>query len=224
MHPRSTFQILRAGRIDYARGLALQETLIDRRLRGGPEILLLVEHEPVITLGRGADHGHVLFSAAELEKRGLSCHRVSRGGDVTWHGPGQLVAYPIVHLDGLGRDLHRYLRLLEQTVIATVAAFGIAGEQRAGRTGVWVEKRKIASIGVAVRRWVTWHGLALNVAPDLSGFAAIVPCGLDGVEMTSLSRECCRSVSLQEAEQALIRAFADTFSLKSSGEYDFAPA
>jgi lipoyl(octanoyl) transferase len=221
--PRSAFQILRAGRIDYTSGLALQETLINERLRGAPDILLLVEHEPVITLGRGAGNQHVLLTEDELAHRGLSCHRVSRGGDVTWHGPGQLVAYPIVHLDALGRDLHLYLRLLEQTVITAAAAFGISAERSPGRTGVWVGERKIASIGVGVRRWVTWHGLALNVASDLAGFSTIVPCGLDGVVMTSLSEECRRTIGLNEAESALIDAFAETFSMECTGDYDFAP-
>ncbi|MDO3377621.1 lipoyl(octanoyl) transferase LipB [Geoalkalibacter halelectricus] len=219
-----SFMTLRAGRLDYSSGLALQELLVERRLNGGPDLLVLLEHEPVITLGRGARDEHVLLGHEELARRGIEIHRVGRGGDVTWHGPGQLVAYPIIHLDGLGRDLHAYLRRLEETLILTLAAFGVPGQRRAGKTGVWVEARKIASIGVGVRRWVAWHGLALNVDPDLEGFRAIVPCGLSEVAMTSLGRECARSIAMAEVEDALIEAFATTFSLSFDGEYEPPPA
>ncbi|SDM57980.1 lipoyl(octanoyl) transferase [Geoalkalibacter ferrihydriticus] len=223
MNTALRFQTLRAGRLDYEAGLALQECLVERRLQGGPEILVLLEHDPVITLGRGARDAHVLLNREDLAQRGIACHRVGRGGDVTWHGPGQLVAYPIVHLDSFGRDLHRYLRLLEETLILALAAFGIHGERLNGKTGVWVGERKIASIGVGVRRWVAWHGLALNVDPDLRGFSAIVPCGLSGVAMTSLNALRALPVSLAEVEDALIHAFAATFSLSYAGDYEFPP-
>ncbi|WP_305043383.1 lipoyl(octanoyl) transferase LipB [Geoalkalibacter sp.] len=221
---RSTFEILRAGRLAYAAGLALQEQLIARRLDGGPDILVLLEHEPTITLGRGADDRHVLHGEDELARHGIELHRVSRGGDVTWHGPGQLVAYPIVHLDALGRDLHLYLRRLEETIIRTLARFGVAGERLSGKTGVWVKGRKIASIGVGVRRWVAWHGLSLNVAPDLAGFSAIVPCGINGVALTSLSAECGRALAPGDVEDALIASFAATFALENAGAHELAPA
>lgn len=218
--PGSTFRILRAGRLAYEAGLALQERLIEGRLSGAPDVLVLLEHEPTITLGRGADDRHVLLSAGELARRGVDLHRVSRGGDVTWHGPGQLVAYPIVHLDALGRDLHLYLRRLEETIIRALALFGVVGECLDGKTGVWVKGRKIASIGVGVRRWVAWHGLALNVAPDLGGFSAIVPCGLSGVALTSLSEECGRDLAPGDVEDALIASFAATFALENAGAYE----
>ncbi len=198
----------------------MQERLIEERLRGDDDILVLLEHDPVITLGRGAQNGNVLLSPAALARQGIECHRVGRGGDVTWHGPGQLVGYPIVHLDRLGRDLHLYLRRLEETLIRALGDFGVTGARLPGKTGVWVENRKIASIGVGVRRWVAWHGFALNLAPDLSGFAAIVPCGLAGVAMTSLAAECGREPGRIAVENALIRAFAATFDLHHAGDYD----
>ena len=173
------------GRVDYDEALAWQERLVTRRLAGGPDSLLLVEHPPVYTLGRSADARHLRIAAAG----DVPIRRVARGGQVTYHGPGQLIGYPIVALAAQGRDVHRYLRALEEVVIATLAAFGIAGERIPGFTGVWVRRRKVASIGIAVRRWVAWHGFSLNVGPDLGGFASITPCGIRGIEMTSIAHE-----------------------------------
>jgi lipoate-protein ligase B len=175
-----------AGCVEYGRALAWQEALVARRIAGGPDALLLLEHPPVYTLGRGADPQHLGRAAGGP----VPVWRVGRGGEVTWHGPGQLVGYPVLGLMGLRRDVHWYLRRLEDVLIAALADVGVAAGRVPGRTGVWVAgRRKIASIGVAVRRWVTWHGFALNVSPDLSGFEAITPCGLRGVEMTSVARE-----------------------------------
>lgn len=173
------------GMVEYGRALAWQEALVGRRLGGGADALLLLEHPPVYTLGRGAD-ASFLNSAA---RDGTPVWRVGRGGEVTYHGPGQLVGYPIVHLGAIRPDLHWYLRVLEDVLIEVLADFGLRGERVAGRTGVWVGGRKIASIGVGVRRWVAWHGFALNVDGDLSGFRSITPCGLHGVEMTSMVKE-----------------------------------
>lgn len=177
------------GPTPYREGVTLQDALVARRAGGDArEWLLFPEHPPVLTLGRGTAAGTVRASAEELARRGIECVEVPRGGDVTWHGPGQLVAYPIVHLDRVDRDLHRWLRLLEDVVIATLARWDIAGLRVPGRTGVWVsESRKIASIGVAVRRWVGYHGVALNVSPSLADFELIHPCGLHGVQMTSMA-------------------------------------
>ncbi|MGE0683561.1 MAG: lipoyl(octanoyl) transferase LipB [Candidatus Binatia bacterium] len=172
------------GLIDYAEALAWQDALVQQRCAGnGNDTLLLLEHPPVFTLGRGADERHV------LTPRQTPVHRVSRGGEVTFHGPGQLVGYPVLHLDVCGRDVHAYLRTLESVLIDVLAEFGVRAESRVGLTGVWVNERKIASIGIGVRRWVAYHGFALNVDPDLSYFADIVPCGLNGVRMTSMT-EC----------------------------------
>jgi lipoyl(octanoyl) transferase len=214
------FHTLQAGRVPYQSALGLQEHLLEeRRLRPG-DILLLLEHPPVITLGRGARPEHLLLSAEELARRGVELAQSSRGGDVTWHGPGQLVGYPICDLEELGRDLHRYLRLLEELLIDTLAAFGLCGERQEGKTGVWVDGAKIASIGVGVRRWVSWHGFALNVAGDLAGFAAIVPCGLSGVTMTSMEKLLGRSVPRTEVEVQVIHSFAKIFAAHHAGSYE----
>jgi lipoyl(octanoyl) transferase len=177
------------GRVDYARAVAWQEALVARRIAGGPDALLLLEHPPVYTLGRGADPSH-LGPAATGD---VPIHRVHRGGQVTYHGPGQLVGYPIVGLRALRPDLRWYLRMLEGVLIDALGALGIVAGRRAGLTGVWVgerqRERKIASIGIALRRWVAWHGFALNVGPDLGGFDPITPCGITGVQMTSVARE-----------------------------------
>jgi lipoate-protein ligase B len=215
----SRFRTLRPGSLAYRSALALQETLLERRRQEEEDILILLQHPPVVTLGRGASEENLLLPAAELARRGIDLERVGRGGDVTFHGPGQLVGYPIVDLEPRGRNLHRYLRLLEATLIDTLAVFGLVGERIAGRTGVWVAGEKIASIGVGVRRWVSWHGFALNVSADLSGFAAIVPCGLPGVRMTSLERLLGRPVPLPQVEEEIIRSFAKVFVSRYVGEY-----
>lgn len=172
------------GLVGYSEALSWQETLVKERVQGkGNDTLLLLEHPPVFTLGRGADERHV------LTPRRTPVHRVSRGGDVTYHGPGQLVGYPILDLHGHGRDVHAYLRSLEAVLIETLTQYGLSAQRKPALTGVWIDEKKIASIGVGVRRWVTYHGFALNVEPDLSYFDDIVPCGLQGVRMTSMA-EC----------------------------------
>ncbi len=176
------------GPTPYAAGVALQEALV--RARAADETgdwLLFPDHPPVLTVGRGAGGAGLIASRDELARRGIELYEASRGGDITWHGPGQLVAYPIVHLARCGRDLHAFLRHLEGSVIETVRHWGVAGERVAGRTGVWVGGDKLASLGIAVRRWVSYHGAALNVDPDLGDFRLIHPCGLEGVRMTSLA-------------------------------------
>ncbi len=187
------------GRLDYARAYerqaALNEAVLARRDEPGslPGELLLVEHDPVITLTRRpAAAGHVLASEELLAQRGVALAHTNRGGDVTYHGPGQLVAYPILDLKRLGLGIHDHVRLLEASVIDTLGAFGVRGERDPEATGVWVVHdgipAKICAIGVRVRRWVTMHGLAINVRPDLSHFDLIVPCGLHGRTVTSLQR------------------------------------
>lgn len=173
------------GRVPYAAALAWQEQLVGERLAGADDALVLLEHPPVYTLGRGADP-RFLGAAGGAE---VAIVRVGRGGQVTYHGPGQLVGYPILVLRRHRLDVHWYVRMLEQVLVDALAGLGIAAGRRAGLTGVWVEDRKIGSIGVALRRWVTWHGFALNVGPDLGGFAPIVPCGIAGVRMTSVAGE-----------------------------------
>lgn len=196
--PGGAPEIRRLGRVRYAEALALQERLRDELLAGaGRETVLLLEHPEVITFGRGSRPGTALRSDDELRAEGYDVFRVGRGGDVTYHGPGQLVGYPILDLARRGRDVHRYLRALEQVLIGAVADFGLEGVARPGYTGVWLDRRrKLASIGVGMRRWVTVHGFALNVATDLGRFAPIVPCGLERVEMTSMSAALGREVEL----------------------------
>jgi lipoyl(octanoyl) transferase len=176
------------GRIAYADALALQEELVALKIAdpAGPDHLLLLEHEPVYTMGRTPDQ-------SSLRDPGALPHPVniiSRGGQATYHGPGQLVGYPILDLRPRGQDLHRYLRALEQLIIEVCAAFGVAASRRDGLTGVWVGERKIASLGVGVKKWISMHGFALNVTREsLAGFAHITPCGIGGVQMTSLETE-----------------------------------
>jgi lipoate-protein ligase B len=160
---------------------------------------MLVEHEPVYTLGQRSDPTHLLVGEAELRLSGAEVVWVDRGGDVTWHGPGQITGYPILDLSRRGRDLHRHVAVLEQTMIDLCASYGVTAERKKGMPGVWVGERKIAALGVKVsRRWVSYHGFALNVSCDLAWFERIVPCGLHGYAVTSLERETGRCLDWQD--------------------------
>ena len=186
--------VVSLGRMDYDAVHRLQRSLADQRIAGAidHDLLLLVEHEPTVTLGRGTRAQSLPLPPEEIRRRGLTVTEIERGGDVTWHGPGQLVGYPILDLTRHRPDLHWYLRQVEETLIRGLARLEIPAERNPGLTGVWTGGRKIASIGIHVRRWVTTHGFALNVVNDLSGFDLIVPCGIVGVEMTSVSLEAAR--------------------------------
>jgi lipoate-protein ligase B len=202
------------GRRPYAEVLELQRELAKERIAGTrPDTLLLVEHEPVVTLGRSSKSTHLLVDATRLAARGVELFEIERGGDVTFHGPGQLVGYPIIDLTQHRQDLHWYLRQLEQVLMDTLATFGIEGSRVEPYTGVWVGNRKIASIGVHARGWVTWHGFALNVATNLSYFDLIVPCGIPDVEMTSMQRDLGRLVIVSEVADAVVGCFARSFDL-----------
>src|SRR5262245_45737307 len=203
------------GTVDYTSATALQEQLVEQRLAGGDDRLLLLEHPAVYTLGRGGDP-RFLGLAAEGP---IPIVRSSRGGQVTYHGPGQLVSYPIVDLRAHRCDVRWYVRQLEAVLIDTLAQAGLAGERREGAPGVWVHGAKIASIGVAIRRWITWHGVALNVGADVSAFERITPCGLDGVRMTSLAREGVMA-SVSEAAVMLRDAFVRVFGYSGWMESD----
>jgi lipoate-protein ligase B len=197
------------GSLEYLHTLALQEEILQQRCCGaGEDLLLLLEHPPVFTLGRGADEQHL------LTPREVPVHRVSRGGEVTFHGPGQLMGYPLVDLTRHGRDVHLYLRGLEAVLIEVLATYGIPAHRETGRTGVWVGEKKIASIGVGVRRWVTYHGFALNVTTDLSYFADIVPCGLVGVRMTSMAELGSASIDVASLKPLVAATFARYFGYK----------
>lgn len=189
------------GRISYADALAMQDELVARKLsnKAEPEHLLLLEHEPVFTIGRTPDQS----SVGDVEALPFPLHVTNRGGQATYHGPGQLVGYPILDLGARGRDLHRYLRVLEEVVVAACAAFGVEAGRREGLTGVWAGPGKIASIGVGVRKWITMHGFALNVCGALEGFGHITPCGIAGVEMTSLEREGAHGVTVEAVAEVM---------------------
>ncbi len=203
-------EIRRLGRVDYADALELQQRCVaERRAGDGPDTLLLLEHPPVLTLGRGASERHVLAGPDELAARGIRLHRVSRGGDVTYHGPGQLVGYLVVDLAARGeRDVVAFLRAMESALGRALDTLGVAWRTLPGMTGVFAgapphdPPRKLASIGVGVRGWVTYHGFALNVDLDPRDFDAIVPCGLAGVRMTSLARELGEGAPSDLAERA----------------------
>jgi len=190
--PLPTLTVVDWGRTTYADALARQEALVAQRIAGEiSDTLVFTEHDPVFTLGRRAGaQQHLLWGDAELTQHGIALAQTSRGGDITYHGPGQIVGYPIVSLDAR-RDLHAYLRFLEQVLINTVGALGLAASRRAGLTGIWIGERKIAAIGVAVKRWIAYHGFALNLTPDLSHFSGIVPCGIAPTQgsVTSIAAE-----------------------------------
>jgi lipoate-protein ligase B len=200
--------------------LLLQEQLVAARADWDYDLLILLEHPPVITLGRGTDRQNLSWSPEQLAAAGIECLTTSRGGDITCHEPGQLVGYPLLDLNALGRDLHLYLRNLETVLIRTLADYGLKGQARPGLTGVWIEDRKIASIGIAVRRWVSWHGFALNVSNDLSSFRAIVPCGIEDVCMTSLRDELGRPVSVDDVSEHLESHFSAVFDRPRLGDYE----
>jgi lipoate-protein ligase B len=206
------------GIMPYAAALEYQRAVARARISGAiaEDVLLLVEHPPVVTLGRSAKAKHLLASPELLAQRGIELFEVERGGDVTFHGPGQLVGYPIIDLKRHRKDLHWYLRQVEEALIVALGELGIASERNEGLTGVWTggRARKIASIGVHARDWVTWHGFALNVSTDLRYFDLMVPCGIQAVTMTSVAAELAPApVSMHGVEDAVVRAFGDVFQL-----------
>jgi lipoyl(octanoyl) transferase len=214
------------GLVPYANALELQREVARRRIADeiDQDVLLLVEHPPVVTLGRTAKQANLIASPEFLASRGVELFEVERGGDITFHGPGQLVGYPIIDLKRHRKDLHWYLRQVEGALIDAVAEFGLTGQRVERYTGVWVAivgsgnghagPRKIASIGVHARDWVTWHGFALNVNTDLRYFELIVPCGISDVTMTSVARELgAEAVDARAVADAVVRAFGRTFGL-----------
>jgi len=217
--PRKALSVRRLGTVGYGDGLAIQAEAVRARREGSiPDTLFLLEHRHVITLGSGAHTEHVLVDEAERERRGIELFETGRGGDVTYHGPGQLVAYPILDLKPDRKDLHAYLRDLETVVMRVVEGYGIPARRSEGQTGVWTPGGKIAAIGVRVSSgWITSHGLALNVRTDLSYFGTIVPCGIRDRDVTSLAHELGREVPIAEVSDALVRAFADHFGHEPQG-------
>jgi lipoyl(octanoyl) transferase len=205
-------EVVEAGTIPYSEALNWQRELAEDRIAGrlSHDVLLLLEHPPVVTLGRNSHAAHVLQPA------GIDVFEVERGGDVTFHGPGQLVGYPILDLHAYKQDLHWYLRTIEQALIEALGVLGIPAERNPGLTGVWTRGRKIASIGIHVKQWVTWHGFALNVTTDLTHFERIVPCGIPGVEMTTVEREGGRGMGeglWQASISAVVQGFEKAFDI-----------
>ena len=204
------------GRIPYQDALDMQEALVLKKTGGDPTgYLLLLEHDPVYTMGRNRDESSLM----QEHKLPHPVIRTNRGGQATYHGPGQLVGYPILDLNQYGRDLHLYLRFLEEVLIETLDHYKVQGVRREGLTGVWVEDRKIASIGVGVRRWISMHGFALNVAEEIPGFSAIIPCGIAGVTMTSLSREAGKSLAMRDVAQTTSDIFIRRLSNLHDGKF-----
>ncbi len=208
-----TLEVRRLGLLSYADGLGLQERLVSERRAGAvPDQLLLLEHPHVITLGTAADANHVILDASERRLMGIELFETGRGGDVTYHGPGQLVGYPILDLKPDRKDLHRYVRDLEEALMMAMATFGIGAGRKEGLTGVWVGEEKLAAIGVRVSSgWITSHGFALNVTTDLAFFDAIIPCGIRDHGVTSMSRALGSAVEMREVEDAVVDAMAVVF-------------
>lgn len=204
------------GLVGYAEALELQRNIARDRISGAikQDVLLLLEHPPVVTLGRSSKEQHLVASREFLSEHGVELFEAERGGDITFHGPGQLVGYPIIDLKRHRQDLHWYLRQLEQVIIDMLSEYGIPAERKAGLTGVWTRGKKIASIGVHARDWVTWHGFALNVTTNLSYFDLIVPCGISGVVMTSIIRELgLERLAMTDVRDRVTASFAKAFDL-----------
>jgi len=204
--------VSKLGRTRFAEAWDLQRKLVDLRRHGLiDDVLLLTEHEHVYTIGKGGDENHLLATDRELQADGVDVFRIDRGGDITYHGPGQVVGYPILNLEHYFTDIHRYLRCLEETIILTLDRFGIEGGREEGMTGVWVKGEKVAAIGVRVSRWITMHGFALNVNTDLTGFDRIIPCGIFHKGVSSMHKVLGKEVPLEEVQDSLTESFCSVF-------------
>ena len=214
------FKVYKLGVVDYQKALELQLYLLEKRIKQEiDDVLLLLQHPPTFTVGRNKKAEHLLIAPGELSKRGIHFEVISRGGDITYHGPGQLVGYPILDLNKLNRDVHKYLRNLEETIILALQDFDIMAERKKGLAGVWVSEKKIASIGVGIKRWITYHGFALNVNTDLSYFQMIVPCGIEGLSVTSMKELTGQKgdLDITKVETSVINAFSKVFNQRLDG-------
>ena len=212
---KSEARVLDLGLVDYQSALDLQTDLRDRRIAGEiPDTLVLLEHPPVITLGRSGNMENILVPESKLAERGIQFFHANRGGDVTYHGPGQIVGYTIMDLTRHGTDLRKHLWKLEEVLIRALEGLGVGGRRRDGMTGVWFGENKIASIGIHVKRWVTMHGFALNVSPDMEHLSLIYPCGIKDAPMTSVEKILGRPVSRAHVRRALREAFGQVFGLR----------
>ena len=208
-------RVIQPGRLRYKPAYDLQMQCVNE-IKSTPAdpraFLILLEHEPVLTMGRRSDKSELLVSPEFLASKGIEIHEIDRGGKITWHGPGQIVGYPIIPLLGDRRDVYRYMRSLEQILIDVLARFGIAAGRAESYTGVWVGNEKIAAIGIGVTRWITFHGFALNVDPDLSAFSLITPCGIIGKGVTSMRKLLGRDVPHADVSAAIVAGFQKEFS------------
>jgi lipoyl(octanoyl) transferase len=218
--PMNSLQIVDLGLVSYTDAYALQQRVVAARKAGDLEdVLLLCEHPHVITLGRNGKRENLLASDHVLRQKNVEFHSANRGGDITYHGPGQLVGYPILDLSRIKQDVHWYVRTLEEVMIRATADFDISAYRIPGKTGIWVEvppaEEKLAAIGVHISRWVTSHGFAYNVATDLRYFDLIIPCGINDRKATSLEKLLSRGVSLSELKPRMVRHFADLFGFRT---------
>jgi lipoyl(octanoyl) transferase len=210
-----TARILNLGRQSYLETWEIQKELCEKIILGEAEdTLIFVEHDPVLTLGASFHEENLLLTADEYRSRGIEVIKTDRGGDVTFHGPNQLVIYPIFNVASHGKDLHKWMRSLEETIIRACAEFGLEAGRFAPNTGVWIDGRKTAAIGVKMRKWVNLHGIAVNCDNDLEPFDLIVPCGIQGHGVTSLSAEAGRKITKEDVQPAVERAFEDVFNLE----------
>jgi len=202
------------GLLDYQQAFELQDVLLAKRINGDiPDTLLLLEHPPTLTMGKSDDVANLLVPESDLKARGIAIYPTDRGGSITWHGPGQLVGYPIIDLSHRDRDLHQYIRDLEETIIQALGRFGIRSGRDKRNIGVWVGQEKIAAIGVRIRKWVTKHGFAVNVSSDLTHFSLINPCGITDRGVTSMARVLGNEVKMAEVRAAVVDAMAAVFGM-----------
>ena len=200
------------GKIDYQLAWDLQRELFDKRYKNElPDILLLLEHNHTYTLGKTADKSNLIGSENYLKENNISVYDIDRGGDITYHGPGQIVGYPIISLENWKKDTHKYLRAIEEVIIRTCGDFGINASRNEKYTGVWVDEKKIAAIGIKVSRWITMHGFAFNVNTELKYFGGIIPCGIKDKAVTSLENELNQEINLGNIKNILVKHFKDVF-------------
>lgn len=209
--------VVNLGRTDYKQSWELQQHLFDLRTAGDiGDLLLLTQHDHVYTIGKGGDDNHLLASAQELSRKGIRVYHNDRGGDITYHGPGQLVGYPILDLNNYYCDLHRYLRDLEEVILRVLAFYGVRASRDSGYTGVWVGSEKICAVGVKTRQWITMHGFALNINTDLSFFERIIPCGIFEKGVTSLQQQIGRNLEIDDVAATLVAEFGKVFGARMS--------
>lgn len=203
------------GRTTYAQALATQLECLERVIEGESQgVLILTEHEPVLTLGANFHAENLLFPPEWYEQRGIEIAKTDRGGDITYHGPGQIVAYPIFPLTLANKDVHQWMRMLEEAVIQTLYEFGLTGQRLDVNSGVWIGEEKVCAIGIKVRRWTSMHGIALNVDTDLAPFTSIIPCGIKSHGVTSMARVAQDSVDIEQVKRTLVHNFEKVFSVR----------